>query len=232
MVPLEPRQAPSVGRQSRRRIEVGARANDLRLASVERDLDERRHRLAWARVVLAHGEQAATRRVDDQVRVAPRAARRDRHPAPIGPDPVQPAVRERRDDDELAVDDVGRPAVLLDAVSNVHPRRADVVDRAVRIAPDERVPAAIVGPTLEPPDGAVYRPRLAQPDRVPGQQLDRERRCPGAVRGDGAIGRGGHVPCCQLATYSACSDVIESRVIPSAASLSRATSASIASGTT
>ena len=41
-----------------------------------------------------------------------------------------------------------------------------------------------------------------------------------------------YVPCFQDETYSSCSGVIGSSVIPSAASFSRATSASIASGTT
>jgi hypothetical protein len=43
---------------------------------------------------------------------------------------------------------------------------------------------------------------------------------------------GGYVPCCQDDTYSSCSGVMGSSVIPSAASFSRATSASIISGTT
>ena len=43
---------------------------------------------------------------------------------------------------------------------------------------------------------------------------------------------GRQVPCCQEATYSACSAVIGSSSMPSAASLRRATSASMASGTT
>ena len=83
--------------------------------------------------------------------------------------------------------------------------------------------------------------RLAEVDGPAGHELDVDRRRPAAVgrrRGRRRLGdriglpRHAQVPCCQLVTYSSCSGVMSSSVMPIAASLSRATSASIASGTT
>ena len=233
VVPLEPGEPRPVRREPRGGDEVGALDEDLRVAAVERDGDDGVGRLGVHGVVLADGVEAAAGEVRPEVGVAPRTGRRDRHRR-LGTriEPVEPAVGELGEDDDPADHDVRTAAVLVDPRSDVERRRGQVGGRAVRGGPDEDPPAALGGPALDPEHVVAVDPRLAEQDDVADDVLDPDRRAPRPVRCDDGLRLSDQVPCCQEATYSACSAVIGSSTMPSAASLSRATSASIASGTT
>src|SRR6185436_2610278 len=122
-------------------------------------------------------------------------------------------------------------AVLVDPVADVHPGRADVASPVVARPADECGATVLLRAPFEPRDAVPVPSRLPEGDAAHREPIDREGRLPRPVRGDPSGGRGRHVPCCHELTYSFCSAVIASSVIPSAASFRRATSASIASGT-
>ena len=115
-----------VRRQAGSGEEVRALDEDARRAfAVERHLDDRRDRLALARVVLAHGQEPATAGVEPQVGVAVGALGRDRLGlGDAGVQPVQPPVGPVREDDRAAGDGVRPAAVLVDAGPDVERRRA------------------------------------------------------------------------------------------------------------
>ena len=143
MVPARPGQAPSVRREARRGHEVGpaGQLHDARRVvrgrAVERDGDERVDRLpALERVVLADADQAVARRVEAHVRVAPATGRRERRRRPVRSDAQQPSRREVGDDDQVTGGQVRPAAVLVDAGPDVEPGRADVAD-TIRAASSE-----------------------------------------------------------------------------------------------
>ena len=237
VVPLEPGQAAPIRRDPRRGQEVGSRDQDRRrLLAVERDRDDRGGRLALARVILADGDVPAPPRIGPQVGVPPRSLGRDRDRLlEPGVEPVEAPVREVREHDHAAVRHVRPAAVLVDSIPDVVRRRHDVDDHAVDPRPDEDPATALGRTALQPVRVVAVDRRLADADDVADDVVEADRRCPGAVWRDGRLGSLGsldHVPWRHEATYSACSGVIASSVMPRAASLSRATSASIASGTT
>ena len=234
MVPGEPGQAVALGREARRGEEVVAVDEDGGFAlAVERQRDDRVDRLAGTTVILADRQQAPATRVEAQVGETLGALGRDRDRwlGPIGRLAVEAAVREVREDDRPRGDGQGAAAVLVDAVADVEARRGDVADNAVRREADDGASPLLGRSALEPQDVATVDPDLREGGRAAQHVLDADRRRPAPVRRD-RRSADGHVPCCQDDTYARCSGVISSMATPSAASLSRATSASIASGTT
>ncbi len=237
MVPFEPGEAAAVRRPSRRGQEVGTPDEDRRrLLAVERHGHDRRLRLPLDPVVLADRQVATSRRIRPNVGVAPRPLRRDRDRLRVpGIDPVEAPVGEVREDDHATGGHVRAAAVLVDPGPDVERRRGHVDDRAVDPRAHEDAPPGLRRARLDPVGVVAIDRRLAEDDRIADDVVDPDRGGPAAVGGDRRLGRCGlldHVPWRHEATYSTCSGVIASSVIPRAASLSRATSASIASGTT
>ena len=176
----QPREATSIGRESRAADEIGARDEHLLVIAAEGDRDDRVHRLAIAAVVLAHADEAPARGIELEVRVAQRArpgVRGDRLGRARGgvSQPVQPAVAEVRVDDQVAGDEIGAAAVLVDARADVDPGRAEVCGRSVGVAPDEDLDAALGRPPLEPVDPVAVESRLAQAHDAGREQRDRQR---------------------------------------------------------
>jgi hypothetical protein len=126
----------------------------------------------------------------------------------------------------------------VDARTHVERRRRQLGGRAIGGEPDERAPTGFGRTALDPVDVVAIHPRLGESDHLADEVIDPDRRDPAPGWGDDRSrwidrrGKVAQVPCCQEEMYSACSAVIASSSIPRAASLSRATSASIASGTT
>ena len=252
MVPARPGQAPSVRREARRGHEIrpAGQLHDARRIvrgrAVERNRDERVDRLpALARVVLADADQALARRIEARVRVAPATGRRERRHRPVGSDAHQPSRCEVGDDHQVTGRHVRPSAVLVDARPDVEPDRADVADTFAGPA-DQGLTTAILGPPLEPGDRVAVPARLGEPHEPLRDQLQGHGRAPAAVgrlrgrshrpgRVNPAFGSpviAGYVPLFQEFVYATCSAVIPSMWWPSASSLRRATSWSIASGTT
>jgi hypothetical protein len=140
-------------------------------------------------VVLADGDEAVPGPVEDHVGVAPDLLRRERLELAWGHDAVQPAGREVRHDDEVAVDEVRAAAVFVDAAPGVETLGREAGRGAVRVAPDEHLAAFLFGPALEPPANAAGRADLRDRDDTGGQQGDWKRRFPGAVGREGGLGQ-------------------------------------------
>ena len=237
MPPLEPCQRSTVRRQSRGGVEVGALGNDPNLARGDVDRHELIHPLAMSGhdrriVVLPYGIQPAPLDIVDHVGEPPGAIRRQRDDLARRHHTVEAPGREVGRDHEIARHEGRRAAIFVDAAAHVeslgrHPR-----DGPIALAPHQHLAPGFLGPTLEPPPRAPVSAHLAQEHDTVGQPLNRKRRFPAPVgRDDPVRHRSNQVPWRHEATYASCSDVIASRVMPIAASLSRATSASIASGT-
>ncbi len=233
MVPFEPSEPPAVRRKAGRGEEVRARhERHGRTIPVEWHGDDGGAGLPFTLVVLADGEDAASAKIDPEVRVAHRALGGDRdRRLSFRIQPIEAAVGEVREDDDAARHGVRATAVFVDAAPDVEWRRRKVARRPVGGRPHEDSPSAFDRTRLQPVRLVAVDPRFRETDDVADHIVDADRRRPRAVRRDDRIGHG-QVPCCQDATYSACSGVMASRLMPSAASLRRATSASIASGTT
>ncbi len=212
VVPAEPGQAGPVGRETRRGEEVAPldeRAHGApvgRGAPVEGDRDDRVGALPRPGVVLADGQEARPARVEREVGVAEGSLRRERRRRSVGSHEQEPAGREVGDDEEAAGGEVGPAAVLVDARPDVHPRRADVLRRAPRPQADERRPAAVLGPALEPEQVVAVPARLGEPDEAGHERLGRDRGAPAAVGRDrssvGSVRRHrrfapAYVPVCQ-----------------------------------
>ena len=80
--------------------------------------------------------------------------------------PVLDDIGRARDHDELTGDERGGAAVLVDAGPGVEPLRRQPGERAVPVAPDEDLAAALLRPALQPPAGAVGSDRLEHPYTV------------------------------------------------------------------
>jgi hypothetical protein len=188
VAPLEPREPRAAWGKARRRVEVGPADEDRYPAAREVDGDDRVLGLAVAPerrllVVLANRDEPVVGPVQDHVGVAPGPLGRERLELTRGDDAVQTAGRVG-DDDEAVVDEVRRTAVFVDPRADVEALRREAGDGAVRVVPDQDLAALLVGPALEPPADAVAGLDLAQRDGARGQQRDRERRFPRAVRRD------------------------------------------------
>ena len=226
--------------------------------AVHRHVDDRRDRLVRSGVVLADGEEPAMSGIEPQVGVPPRALRGDGDGRGVARvQPVQPAVEAIREDDRAAGDRVGAAAVLVDPGADIERRRGQVGRGAVRRrdGPGRFARPPPVAP--RPSRRRRHRPTVSTSRTVAttrsSMRIDDGHEPYGAMTGSGRPPRSDppcvnptasrpergrvpgprdQVPCCQEATYAACSAVIGSSSIPRAASLRRATSASIASGTT
>ena len=165
---------------------------------VERDRDQLvddQQRVVLARRVvrLAHGVQPLARGVE-------RAGRRSATGRPgviatgsatrLRVEPVQPPVGGVRRDDPPAVHHVRGAAVLVDAVAHVERGRRELARRAVGPVAEQRPPAALGRPALEPVDVVAVDRRLGEADRRGRDQLDVDRRRPAAVRRDDRGRRG------------------------------------------
>ncbi len=183
VVPFEPGEPRPVRGQAGRGKEVRPFDQDPRRSlAVERHLDDRRDRLAVARVVLAHGQEATTAGVETQVGVSVVAHRGDGHGVGCARiQAIQPAVGTVREGDRAAGDRVRTAAVLVDATSDIERRGGHVIGRPVDPAPHEDAPACLGGPALDPVGLVAIDPGLAEPDRVAEQVLDPDRRRPAAV---------------------------------------------------
>ena len=119
-------------------------------------------------VRLADGVQPVARGVEPHVGVAATAPSGviATGSAARGVEPVQPPVRRDGGDDRSAVPtSVRAAAVLVDAVPDVERRGRDLAGCTVRAVPEQRPPAALGGPALEPVDVVAVDRRLADADR-------------------------------------------------------------------
>ena len=234
VIPFQPGEPAAVGGQARRRQEVRADDQDVgRGRPIERDRHDRGPGFAWAAVILANGENHQSSRIEPQVREPPGLVGRDRDGLGVARvQSIQPPVREVGEHDHAARHGVRAAAVFVDPGPHVEWRRGQVGHRPVGRKADEDAPAALGWARLKPVDLVTVEPRLGQADHMTDHVVDPDRGRPRTVRRQHGVGHRDQVPCRQDATYSACSAVIVSRVMPRAASLSRATSASMASGTT
>ena len=102
-------------------------------------------------VVLSDAEEASSRRIEAEVRVAVGALGRDRLGLVVaGVEPVQAAVGHMREEDRPAGDGVGAPAVLVGARPDVEGREGDVLGSTVGRAHHEHAAAAFGRPALDP----------------------------------------------------------------------------------
>ena len=129
-------------------------------------------------VVLADADQPLAVAIDDEVGEPPRSLRGDRLEHARRDDAVQAPGLEVGDDDEVAVDEVGGAAVLVDAGPGVEAVGRQAGQRPSAVAPPEDLAAVLLGPALEPPADAAGGLDLAEGDDAGGQQRDRERRVP------------------------------------------------------
>src|SRR5438552_16709889 len=97
-------------------------------------------------------------------------------------DPVQPAGGELRDDGQVAVDEIGPAAVLVDPAPGIEAFRRQAGQRAIALTPDEDLSTALLAAAFEPPARPAGRANLTERDGGRGEQLDRERRRPGPER--------------------------------------------------
>jgi hypothetical protein len=79
--------------------------------------------------------------------------------------------------DEVTNDKIRRAAVLMNAVPDVHPGRADIARPAVLRPADEHLPAVLLWAALQPHQRATVtvEARLAEPDAAGDEEFDRER---------------------------------------------------------
>ncbi len=186
-VPLEPGEARAVGRRARRGDEVRARhdhpAGAIGAVEGDRDelVDDEVRAVGLVRVVgLAHRVEAVARGVEAHVR-EPAAVRRrqgDRLGEAAGVEPPQPAVLGGRGDDPATVDGIRAAAVLVDPVADGERGGRQLVRRAVGRVAQQRPPAALGRPRLEPVDVVAVEPRLGQRDRRRRHELDVDRGAP------------------------------------------------------
>ena len=170
-VPLQPGERPSVRRRARARDEVRPAHEDP--ARAVGAVEGQRHDLVdhESRVVgpvgivrLADRVQAREPGVEPEVRVAPRALRRDRLGLrePVGVQPVQAAVGLRRRHHPSAVDGVRAAAVLVDAVAHLERERRQLRRPPVEPVAEQRPPAALGRAALQPVDVVPVEPRLGR----------------------------------------------------------------------
>ncbi len=191
MIPLQPRQPPSVGAEHRIGDEVGAGHEHFagrQRGRAERHRDDGRGRLRVALgVVLAHAQQSLAASVDPALRVeiARQRERRGRGPGGEG---VQLLVGEVRGVDRALVDGVGGAAVLVHAAADVEPGRRHVCRGAPRRRAHEHVAPAFRRPALQPVEVVAVNGDLSETQGAGRGPRGRER------RGPGAVGRLGHRP--------------------------------------
>ena len=232
LVPRQPRQ-PWPSGDGRDAARKSCPATRRARRPVERDGHDRVRGCPGPAVVLANGEDPAPADVEPKVRVAhgPGGERDWRRRRRV--DAVQAAVGEVREDDEAIVDRVGAAAVLVDPGADVDRRGRQVGGGAVGRRADEDPPPAFGRPRLEPVGVVAVEPRLGQADDVADEVVDADRRRPRAVRArPRRVGHRLRSRAARRRRSRPARGSSASSVIPRAASLRRATSASIASGTT
>ena len=117
--------------------------------------------LAFAAMVLAHGQHALPRQVEHEVGVAQLAAAlgRERHRRRSGCEAVDPLVRELDADHDAALRGERPAAILVHAGAQVERCRGQLGERAVRVAADQRHAAALERPAFGPVDADRRRAR-------------------------------------------------------------------------
>ncbi len=131
-------------------------------------------------MVLAHGEDTLACGVDRQVRVAHIPFGTDGARRRCGILAVETLVVEVGEPDGAVADRVIAAAIFMDARTRVEAARRDVGNRAVHGAAHYHLPAVLVRPSLDPVQVGAIPPRCGQAQLALEEQVDRDRRRPGA----------------------------------------------------
>ena len=192
VVPADPGQLAAIRRQTRRRIKVVA-ARQHRFTPVEADGGQAvfRMRVPFCRMLLAHGDQAGTGRIDDEVRVARVATRGQRFRRGVAGHAVQAIVGEMRKIHGIAGHGIRAAAVFMHAGAHIEGRRREFIDPRAALA-QQGVAARLAGAPGQPEHVGAIRPaqgQLRQRRGASGDDGRADRRWPDAIRGAGC-GRG------------------------------------------
>jgi len=151
VVPADPCQLAAVRREARRRIKVVA-VRQHRSASVEADGRQAvfRMRVALLRMLFAHGDEAGTGRIDNEVRMARAAVvNAAGAPPPATRAWVQAIVGEMREIHGIAIDRIRAAAVFMHAGAYIEGRRRQFIDTRAALA-QQGVAARLAGAPGQP----------------------------------------------------------------------------------
>ncbi len=199
MLPGEPEQRASVGRQSRRCDEIVAA--DQNLAGIAARLREINgndgvDRLAARRVVLAHADPAIASAIDDAIGISPlmfaiaRSRRQRLRRRRAVTRAVEPAIGEVREIDYAVNDGPRGAAIFVHARAGTERLRRQVCGGgACSIAADDHEAALLLRPALEPVAPVAVETRLRERDRLRHDQLGGDGRLPATITCDRRHGR-------------------------------------------
>ena len=195
VVPLQPGDTTAARGDPGRGQEVGAeQQHRRRLQAVDRDRNDRGHRLPVVAVVLPDGQEPPARGIGPQVGISPLTFGRDCHGRiRTRIDPVEPSVGEVREHHDPAGHDIGAAAVLVDPGADIEGRRGHIGDGPVHGRSDQHATAALGRAPFEPVDVVAIDPDLGETDGIADDIVDPDRRDPGSKRRDGRRARLGDV---------------------------------------
>src|SRR5215210_2988450 len=150
VVPRQPHEAPAIGAQAWRGVEVVARDEHALLPAFEVYADDLVYGLIPA-VLLPYGDKAAAVPVNHHVRVSPAGLRRRKRCRFAAWDPaVDPLIREVREEDRAFVDGEVAATVLVNPRAGIEGLRRHVLDASVRRQLHDYVAPALAGAALQP----------------------------------------------------------------------------------
>src|SRR5215211_439904 len=196
MVPRQPREAPAIGAQARRRVEIVARDEHALLAAFEVYADDLVYGLIPC-VVLPYGDQSSAVPVDHHVRVSPAGLRRKRcRLAALGP-AVDPLVCEVREIDRAFIDGEAAATVLVYPRAGIERLWRHVLGASVRRQEHDDVAPALAGTALQPVHVLTVERYFRQPHYAPDDHIRGDRRSPGTVGRDSIFGHSSAPPRCR-----------------------------------
>src|SRR5215210_485714 len=186
MVPRQPREAPAIGAQARRGVELVARDEHALLPTREVYADYLVYGFVSG-VILPYGDEAVL--VDHHVRVPPAGLRRKRRRLAARGPAVDPLVREVREVDRAFVDGEASSPVLVHPRARVERLGCHVLGMSVRPQEHDGVAPALAGPALQPVHVPTIGHYFRQPHYAPDDHLRGDRRPPGTVARDSRFGQ-------------------------------------------